>query len=65
MTAWKRSSACTGTATCVEFKVLPEGGAAIRDGKDPGGPTLIFTASEWSAFIAGARAGEFDSEVHA
>ena len=27
--------------------------------KDPEGPVLRFTASEWSAFIAGARDGEF------
>lgn len=56
---WKKSSACTGTATCVEYSALPDGGAAIRDGKDPQGPELHFTATEWAAFLSGARAGEF------
>lgn len=58
---WKKSSACTGTATCVEVHALPDGGAAIRDGKDPQGPELHFTAAEWAAFVTGVRAGEFGS----
>jgi hypothetical protein len=32
----------------------------VRDSKNPTGPTLIFTATEWVAFTAGVRAGEFD-----
>jgi len=39
---------------------LPDGGAAIRDGKDPQGPELHFDAAEWAAFLAAVRAGEFD-----
>ena len=57
---WTKSSFCTGTATCVEVAALPDGGAAIRDGKHLEGPELRFTATEWAAFLAGARAGEFD-----
>ena len=33
---------------------------AMRDGNNPGGPTLIFTPDEWRAFTAGVRDGEFD-----
>jgi hypothetical protein len=38
------------------------GGAEVwvRDSKDAAGPVLRFTAAEWAAFLAGARAGEFD-----
>ena len=35
----------------------------VRDSKDPGGPVLVFTAPEWTAFIAGAREGEFDVDI--
>ncbi|MQA61150.1 MAG: DUF397 domain-containing protein [Actinophytocola sp.] len=33
---------------------------AMRQGGQPAGPTLIFTPSEWEAFLAGAKDGEFD-----
>ncbi|GAA2861306.1 DUF397 domain-containing protein [Nonomuraea rubra] len=58
--AWRRSSFCNGAATCVEVAPLPDGGVAVRDGKDPGAGQLVFTAVEWAAFTAGVRAGEFD-----
>jgi hypothetical protein len=32
----------------------------VTDTKDPEGPRLRFDASEWRAFVAGVRAGEFD-----
>lgn len=44
----------------VEVAMLPEGNVALRDGKNPDGPVLIFTPSEWSAFTAGVHDGEFD-----
>jgi hypothetical protein len=36
------------------------GGVFVRDSKDPDGPVLTFNAREWEAFLAGAKAGEFD-----
>lgn len=33
---------------------------AVRDSKDPGKTTLVFTNEEWDAFVKGAKAGEFD-----
>ena len=33
---------------------------AMRDGRNPDGPALIFTPDEWRAFVLGARDGEFD-----
>lgn len=37
-----------------------EGYIAMRDGRSPEGPALIFTPAEWRAFVLGARDGEFD-----
>ena len=37
-----------------------EGYIAMRDGRYPDGPALIFTPAEWRAFVLGARDGEFD-----
>lgn len=33
---------------------------AVRDSKDPGKTTLVFTKEEWDAFVKDAKAGEFD-----
>ncbi|GAA2205693.1 DUF397 domain-containing protein [Nonomuraea monospora] len=33
---------------------------AVRDSKDPDGPKLFFTPAEWTAFLKGAKANEFD-----
>ncbi|KEZ34416.1 DUF397 domain-containing protein [Frankia sp. CeD] len=59
--SWQLSSYTNGSGECVEVAALPEGGRAIRDSKDRGGPILVFTAAEWRAFVAGVRDGEFDS----
>lgn len=32
----------------------------VRDSKDPAGPVLTFGRSDWVAFLAGVRAGDFD-----
>lgn len=33
---------------------------AVRHSKDAGKTTLTFSRGEWAAFLAGAKAGEFD-----
>jgi hypothetical protein len=38
---------------------LPDGSRAVRHSKHPDGPALIFSPTEWDAFIAGVKAGEF------
>ncbi len=55
---WRRSSRC-GTNTCVEIAADGEA-VLVRDSKNPESPPLRFTQQEWTAFLAGARAGEFD-----
>lgn len=56
---WRKSSFCGSNSTCVELATLQDGGVAVRDGKDPSGPALQFTAGEWITFLAGVRSGEF------
>jgi hypothetical protein len=51
---------CSGNGECVAVGRLPSGHVLLKDTKDPAGPQLRFDASEWQAFIAGVRAGEFD-----
>ncbi|MFE7797046.1 DUF397 domain-containing protein [Nocardia sp. NPDC057440] len=57
---WFKSSRSTGSKDCVEVAHLAEGLVGVRDSKNPTGPALVFTPSEWDAFTAGARDGEFD-----
>ncbi|WP_340137767.1 DUF397 domain-containing protein [Bailinhaonella thermotolerans] len=35
----------------------------MRDSKNPDGPVLAFTPSEWEAFTLGVKDGEFDDMV--
>ena len=60
--AWRKSSYSGDTGgNCVEVAALDDGGRALRDSKlGSASPLLRFTASEWAAFLAGARDGEFD-----
>ena len=58
--SWIKSSLSLAQGSCVEVASLPEGGIGVRDSKDPAGPMLRFTPSEWQAFLGSARNGEFD-----
>jgi hypothetical protein len=55
---WRKSSR-SGTNGCVEVAFV-DGQVALRDSKDRPGPVLLFTSHEWTAFLAGARDGEFE-----
>lgn len=57
---WRVSSWCAGNGECVAVARLPSGHVLVKDTKEPAGPQLRFDASEWRAFVAGVRAGEFD-----
>lgn len=61
--AWRKSTFCNGAATCVEVAPLADGNVALRDSKEQDGSVLVFTPSEWAAFTAGVREGEFDLNV--
>jgi hypothetical protein len=58
---WRTASRCPSGSTCVEIAELPEGGAAMRDGKDAASPVLSFDAQGWAAFVTAVRQGEFDA----
>ena len=55
-----KSTFSDGQENCVEAAPTADGGRAVRDSKNPTGGTQFYTAPEWSAFIAGVKAGEFD-----
>jgi len=44
---------------CVEVARNLPGVVAVRDSKDPDGPSLVVRAGEWRAFIDGVRRGGF------
>ncbi|MBB5912486.1 hypothetical protein BJY24_001353 [Nocardia transvalensis] len=57
---WFKSSRSSGGRECVEVAFLDGGQVGVRDSKNPDGPALVFAASEWDAFAAGVRDGEFN-----
>ncbi|RJO79296.1 DUF397 domain-containing protein [Nocardia panacis] len=57
---WFKSSHSGASGDCVEVAHLSGGRVGVRDSNNPGGPALVFTPSEWDAFLAGARDREFD-----
>jgi Domain of unknown function (DUF397) len=56
---WVKSSLSYANGDCVQLARLPDGRIAVRDSKDPSGPVLRFTPSEWAAFLDGVHNGEF------
>jgi len=55
---WRRSSRSQFNS-CVEVSFLGDR-VPVRNSRDPDGPVVVFTASEWDAFVAGVKLGEFD-----
>ena len=45
---------------CMEVRALSDGTVECRHSAHPGGPYLLFTLTEWRAFVDGAKRGEFD-----
>jgi hypothetical protein len=56
---WRKSTK-SGTGNCVEVS-LRNGMVLVRDTKANGkGPILTFSQDDWSAFLTGVDAGDFD-----
>jgi hypothetical protein len=57
--AWRKSARSGAQGQCVEVALNLPGIVAVRDSKDPDGPSLVFTDREWRAFVGGVADGEF------
>jgi len=47
---WRKSSYSADTGDCVEV-AWPDQDVAVRDSKQPAGPTLSFPTSTWQMFL--------------
>jgi hypothetical protein len=56
---WVKSSHSGPQGNCVEVAFLDGGEVAMRNSRHPDGAALVFTRTEWEAFLSGARDGEF------
>ena len=57
---WFKSSRSGGTKDCVEIAFLDNGIVGVRDSKNPTGPALAFTPTEWDAFTRSVQRGAFN-----
>ncbi|KZM72818.1 DUF397 domain-containing protein [Nocardia terpenica] len=57
---WFKSTRSGGGKDCVEVAFLGEDLVGVRDSKNPTGPALVFTPTEWVAFTSELKDGEFD-----
>lgn len=60
---WRKSRRSNPSGNCVELAELAGGGVAVRNSRHPSGPALIYTPAEITAFIQGAKDGDFDDFV--
>ena len=57
--SWIKATASASAGQCVEMR--RRGGVVdVRDSKDPEGPALRLTSSEFAAWLEGAKGGRFD-----
>jgi hypothetical protein len=56
---WRKATRSVGNGACVE--VAPAGRhILVRDSQDQGGPVVPYAGTTWRAFLARAKAGQFD-----
>ncbi|MET8680637.1 DUF397 domain-containing protein [Streptomyces sp. NPDC004647] len=57
---WMKSSYSAGNGACVEVKSPAPSTVAVRDSKDPEGPSLAFLPESWTTFVAEVQRGTYD-----
>ncbi|MFJ2400365.1 DUF397 domain-containing protein [Streptomyces xanthochromogenes] len=57
---WVKSRKSEAAGMCVQLAALPQGGYAMANSTDAGGPALVFTAAEIDAFFDGVKNGDFN-----
>ena len=50
--AWRKAARSSHNGECVEVGHGPQV-IAVRDTKNPGGPSLLFSPTEWQSFLHG------------
>jgi hypothetical protein len=58
--AWRKSSHSNGATNCVEVAMLAGGAVGVRHSRRPDGAVIVYSRSEWAAFVAGVKAEEFE-----
>ena len=65
--AWRKSSWSGNGQDCVEVaetstasRETSDHSYEVRDSKDPNGPRLLFTRSEWQSFIKSIKSSRYD-----
>lgn len=61
---WVKSSYSDNGGTCIEWAPITAsatGTVPVRDSKNPGGPALAVAAAAFTSFVAGIKAGGFDT----
>ena len=52
-----------GATNCVEVAQLPDGSVGVRHSRRPDGAVIVYSRTEWAAFLAGVKAEEFEFET--
>ncbi|GAA4710615.1 DUF397 domain-containing protein [Phytohabitans rumicis] len=55
----RKSSYSGQDGDCVEIAILDSDRVGVRDSKDPDGPFMTFTHTQFAAFLAAVKNGEF------